>query len=173
MSGTANLQAAAEEMAAARRFPVVDGASVLHVHVNAAGNFLAGGQELTPERFGAQVVAGLGLPAGRPLILVTCGAAPPPGVLEAAAAVLARQDGRWVLAASGGVYTTARGVLARVGIDPEGRPAAMPGNVVQIAPDGQNSGVLGPDLRAAMRDARFTWLTRRPGRVIRWAAGVG
>jgi hypothetical protein len=158
--------------AAVRSFPAITGASVLHVHVGADGNFLLGGRPVPPRQYWTDVVSGLGLPDGQPLIMVGCGGPSRAGTLEQAAAGLARHACQWVLAAGSDLHITAGGMLARVGFDSLGRPSAAPGSVALIAPDGQVRGALGPDLAEAVWDPQLTVVTRKAGRVIRWAVGV-
>jgi hypothetical protein len=157
---------------AVRSFPPITGASVLHVHVGSDSNFLLGGREVSARQYWTDVVAWLGLPAGQPLVVVGCGAPAPAGTVERAAAGLARHASRWVLAAGSDLHIAASGMLARVGFDPAGRPAAVPGSVALITPGGQVSGALGPDLPEAVWDPQLTIVTQKGGRVIRWAAGV-
>lgn len=131
---------------------------------------------MSVKRFLADVVPALGLPDGEPLVVVGCGAAPPPEAMRVAATALARQAGRWVLTADSGAYASPQALLAAVEFDLSGRPAAKPGTILLIAPDGHDIRVLGPDLRAAVRQARpsprSAQVTRQPGRTIRWAAEV-
>ena len=115
--------AGGEDLVAARWFPEVGNAVVLHVHLDEAGNFLVGGRALTPAEFHEVVVRSLGQPAGEVLILVACQAALVPAGGEAAAAVLAGRGERPVLAARADAFSTSDGrvVAARQRFDAEGR----------------------------------------------------
>ncbi|HEX3387421.1 MAG TPA: hypothetical protein VHT94_00135, partial [Streptosporangiaceae bacterium] len=95
----------ADEVAAARFFPQVRGASVLHVH-HRGGGFLVGGETMAPSVFSRRVIGELGLAPGEPLIVVACqtaapavasGVAPVPGSVAGAAhtaSALAVSSGR-------------------------------------------------------------------------------
>ena len=73
----------AAELAAARAFPRLDGATVLHVRYH-GGGFAAGEAALTPAQFHQQVTSRLGLPPGQPVILAAPAA--PAAALAAPAA---------------------------------------------------------------------------------------
>ena len=146
------------EVAAAWSFPPVAGATVVHVHAEGGGTrFVVDDQVLTAAEFGGRVVA-LGLPAGRPVIIVACRAA-------AAAAELAGRLGAPVVAASADAYTLAdaRVVAADTGYTADGVAVPVPGSggwvLVRAGQDaghdaGQDGGPapvpLGADLLAAI-----------------------
>ena len=146
----------ATELAAARFFPRVDGATVLHVHFG-DGAFAVGDLTLTPQQFGDEALSQLGLPAGQPLILVGCQtAAPAPDSgPQSAVMALAALSGRPVIGASSDAYTTVEpGVVtaAHAGFDAEGRPVLKLGDWVVAWPDGRIVPGLGSDLLAILRD---------------------
>ena len=154
-----------EELTAARSFPAVEGARVLHVHVR-GGGFAVGGRLLTPEQFHEEVVARLGLPEGEPLIVVGCRvAAAPADGSRSAVAELARVSRRAVVGATADAFTTAAAgalstsvpgvVTALAGVGADGRPVIVedrPGEWVLARPDGSTQGGLGADLLASLRD---------------------
>ncbi len=146
----------AHEHMAAQFFPDIDGATVLHVHF-ADGGFLAGGGTLTPEQFKEQLLDGLNLEPGQPLILVACQAAALPAAMGqgVAASALASLSDRPVIAATGDAYTTpsAQVVTTHSGFDADGHPvvdAGPPAHWVIAWPDGTLSPGLGPDLLAIL-----------------------
>ena len=172
MNGSAYLQELTLGVRAARQFPVLAGASVLHVRLSPAGNLTVRGREVPARRFCRQVVAELALPPGQPLVLVGYGAAAPPGAALAAGSALARAACRWVLMIGGAVQVGARGQLVLVGIAADGRLATGPGRLTLLAPDGQLSRTAGPDLSLVLRDGRLTRAARGPRRVIQWTAAA-
>ncbi|HEY2441836.1 MAG TPA: hypothetical protein VGI31_01750 [Streptosporangiaceae bacterium] len=145
----------ASELAAARSFPPVSGAAVLHVHFG-DGAFAVGGQMLTPSQFLSEVVDELGLPPGQPLILVACQTAAVAATgPRRAASVLASLSGRAVIAATGEVFTTpnAQVVTTHSGVDANGYPVVNTGpaaNWVIAWPDGTLTPRLGPNLLATL-----------------------
>jgi hypothetical protein len=141
-----------DEVQAARFFPSVRGATVLHVHYQ-DGRFVAGGRRLTAGEFNAEVVQGLDLPAGQLLIIVACNTA---GLGESAAATLAQLGDRPVLAATKTAFTmpnrevvTASFEVQLFGLVVIDR--ARPGDWVVITPDGVKRAWLGPDLLGILR----------------------
>jgi hypothetical protein len=108
-----------EEWLAAGRFPVVIGATVVHVHSRPGGRVVVGNRLLTVAQF-AEVLVARGVPTGRPVILVTCGG----GVAGSLAAELAVL-GRWpVVAATTEVFTDRDGevLAAPAGFATDGTP---------------------------------------------------
>ncbi len=163
----------ADEIAAARFFPPVDGATVLHVH-SAKGKFLAGDEKLTPEQFKEQVLDNLDLVADQPLILVACQAAALPETVGPGrpASALASLTNRPVIAATGDAFTTPQGrvITAVSGIDANGYPVAdsgRPADWVIARPDGIVSHGLGRDLLAILDGT--TLAADLPGVAIRQA----
>ena len=153
----------AAELAAASWFPVVDGATVVHVHAR-GGALYAGGGELTPARFGDEVIAALGLPPGQPLILVGCqtrGRAWRPGRPGAGAGPAGwpagdRRDRCDVHHPRRGGHRRARRVRRRRLT--RSWTLGAPGDWVIAWPGGQAADGLGPDLLAALAGGRLAGL---------------
>ena len=184
-SEAADLQA--DELTAARSFPRVDGATVLHVHFR-SGAFAADGRRLTPQQFQDQVVDPLGLPPGQPLILVGCqtaAGAQTPGSVPAVSA-LSMLSKRPVIGATADAFTTTAAQVvtaAHAGFDADGRPvldASRPGDWVAAWPDGRTVAGLGADLLAILRSGTLTAFlpgvglgegepTASPARTVMWA----
>ncbi len=139
----------AESRAAALRFPVVENATVLHLHTDPdSGHLVVGERVVPPEDFHAEFGRRLGEPPGRLVVMVACAAAAR-GAAEPVAVVLARLGGGPVLAADTDVWTTADGrvLAARAGVDEQGRP--VPGELgswVLVRSGGQEQVRLGADL---------------------------
>ncbi|HVT69652.1 MAG TPA: hypothetical protein VHF26_18015, partial [Trebonia sp.] len=168
-------QVQAEELAAARFFPPVTGASVLHVH-HRTGGFVADGRQLTLREFARQVVDALELPPRQPLIVVAC-------QLASEAVALAALTGRPVVASAEDALTTPDGriISGTTEFDNSGAPVVRPGNWVVAHPDGSVSPGLGPDLLAILRDGGLAEhlpgvgittgeQSGAPSRPIRWTA---
>ncbi len=111
----------ADHLSAALDFPPVPGATVLHLHTRPDGRLVAGDRLLTVAQFQEQVLAGLGLPAGQLVILVSCVFSPQ---MAAVGRDLAARSGHPVVAATTAVVTTPRGraLAVRMGFTADGRP---------------------------------------------------
>ena len=159
-----------EGLAAAQSFLAVDGATVLHVHVDSSGNLLTGSRALAPAEFHELVVRDLDEPPAEVLILVACAAAGARAEGQAAAAVLAGLGGRPVLAADADVFTVGGGrvVTARSGVDAQGRvvvDTARPGTWRLFTANGQSGDDLGDDLVGVLDDESGALAASLPAQV--------
>lgn len=132
-----------QDRVAAKAFPKVSGAVVVHVHTDPASGLLAvGGQLLTLEEFHADVMPLLRLEPDQLLVLVACRI----GAVQAGAQALADLAGRPVLAASGDVFTTPAGAVEvrQAVVDPTGHMTLdAQGRSLAIVPAGPGgTGVL-------------------------------
>ncbi len=186
--GAGGHQGGARDLAAARLFPLVEDAVVVHAHTDpVTGLLAAGGELLTAEEFYARVLAPRmlrpgqrALEPGQLLVMVACGlAAARAGDLEAAAGVLARLGNWRVLAASADVFTTTGGrvVTARLGFGGDGRPVAGtagPASWALFEPGAAEPRMFGPADLATPEDlaAVLALMMQLPGplaRAVRWA----
>jgi hypothetical protein len=144
-----------QDRVAARSFPPVAGATVIHVHADpVTGRLAVEGRWLTIEQFRQQVLAPLRLPPGNLLIMMACGLGAARSGQAAGARTLARR-GLWpVLAASADAFTTPAGaaVVGETGFDEEGRPVLVrrrAGWVLHV-PGRAQPVEFGPDLTAVL-----------------------
>jgi hypothetical protein len=165
---------------AALTFPPVSGATVLHLHAaDGVWRFVADDQVLKAAEFAGRV-AGLGLPAGQPVILVACNA-------FAAAGQLAGQLGAPVIAANEDVHTLPDGRVVAARLSVTGDGAVIPiaqGDWILVRAN-QLPVPLGGDLLAAIRSGGLggqlgTPLVigqvpagaRLPARPVRWGGNM-
>jgi hypothetical protein len=156
--GAGGVQDGPLDRVAARAFPPVRNAVVVHVHTDpASGRFAVGGRLLTAAQFQAEVVPLLGLTEGQLLVLVAgrLGAAGRPGELTAAGA-LAYFSRRPVLASSGDVFTTQAGAVEvrAAGVNAQGQPvlAPAPAGWLLYRPGQVAPAVFGPNLAGVVGD---------------------
>jgi hypothetical protein len=157
------------QLQAARSFPQVAGATVIHVYgdPNVEGNFVVGHRSLTPQQFDQNVLQHHDLSAGRYLIIVGGNGVGVPNAagMSAADIIAAQHPNLNVISADGPVLTTPGGAVLTGRFAHGHRPLVVSwtGNWI-LTTSGAASQNLGPDLVDALRKlAPAPRLTASPG----------